>query len=69
MTMPKRHEREKITHKAGAKIELALLELQDEHDLTDVEMLQMINSWTQTKLKYMLRFERHGHYEKPGGLA
>lgn len=44
---------------AEARIKLALLELQQEHDLTDVEMLQILHLAQLSILKYMLRAERH----------
>lgn len=44
---------------AAAEIRLALIRLQDEHGLTDVEMLQAVGQWQAGKLKWMLRAERH----------
>lgn len=41
---------------------------QKEHELTDVELLQGLFSYCSTKTKYMLRYERHGNYDTPGGL-
>lgn len=41
---------------------------QRENDLTDVELLQGLFSYCSSKMKYMLRFERHGDYETPGGV-
>lgn len=44
---------------AQAEVTVAVWKLQAEHDLTDVEMLQAIAGWQDTKLKHMLRAERH----------
>jgi hypothetical protein len=43
---------------AQARIALALENLQAEHGLTTIEMLQAITSWQQTAIKFMLRAER-----------
>lgn len=43
-------------------------EHQKETGLTDVELLQGLFSYCSSKMKYMLRYERHGDYDKPGGL-
>jgi hypothetical protein len=51
-----------------AAVETALYGLQEEHDLTDIEMLQALSAWQQSVLKYMLRYERHGDYETEAGL-
>ena len=35
--------------------------------LTDIELLQALFSYCQDKMKWMLRYERHGNYETPAG--
>ena len=44
---------------AQADIAVKLNDLQREHSLTNVEMLQAVTSWQGTVFKYMLRAERH----------
>lgn len=55
----KLHERTMPVARARAEICLALIRLQEEHDLTDIEMLQAIGEAQALILKYMLRAERH----------
>ncbi|MBV9727451.1 MAG: hypothetical protein JO299_20015 [Gammaproteobacteria bacterium] len=45
--------------RAQSAIAVRLCELQEEHDLTDIEMLQAVHQWQGTALKYMLRAERN----------
>lgn len=33
--------------------------------MTDIEVLQALSSFEQGMLKFMLRYERHGNYDKP----
>lgn len=66
MTM---HERTMPVKKAGLEISDALVRIRDEHDLTDVEFLQILVAEQQSVLKYMLRFERHGDYDTPAERA
>ncbi len=65
----KRHERDVHVRKASLQIEMKISDMAREYDLTDVEVLQMLVSYQQSTLKYMLREERHGDRDKPGGLA
>lgn len=44
-------------------LQMQLHTLQETYELTDIEMLQALNEWQATKLKYMLRYERHGDSE------
>lgn len=41
------------------KLEIVIDQFLTEHELTDIEVLQALNSYAQTTLKYMLREERH----------
>jgi len=43
---------------AQAEIAVKINVLRDEHDLTDIEMLQAITLWEATTLKFMVRRER-----------
>lgn len=38
---------------------------QAEFEMTDIEVLQALTSSMAGSLKYMLRYERHGNYDKP----
>lgn len=40
-----------------------------EYGLTQIELYQIITEWEMSESKYMLRYERHGDFEKPGGEA
>lgn len=53
------HDRTRHVQRAEYDIRGKLLDLQEEHDLTDIEMLQVLNSAEGVVLKYMLRRERH----------
>ena len=53
------HHRSQSVAVAQADIAVKLNALQREHGLTTVEMLQAVNTWQGTVLKYMLRAERH----------
>jgi len=44
---------------ASAAIQQELINLQQKHELTDIEMLQCVAWWQDAVLKYMLRAERH----------
>lgn len=50
--------------KAETDLALKLLKFQQKHDLTSIEMLQILTQRQQTLLKYMLRAERHP--DEPG---
>lgn len=55
---------------AQSEVAVAVVKLQTEHDLTDVEMLQAIAEWQGTKLKHMLRAERHpDDPDRPADIA
>lgn len=53
------HERTLPVQGARAKISLALIDLQVEHDLTDVEMAMALHDTLGRLLTHMLRAERH----------
>lgn len=53
------HDRTRPVQRAEHDIRDKLLALQEEHDLTDIEMLQVLSSAEGEILKYMLRRERH----------
>lgn len=42
--------------------------LRHEHQITDGEWLAFIATEAQRMAKYMIRFERHGDYDTPGGI-
>jgi hypothetical protein len=53
------HPKMMIVQKAKAEIGIYLCDYQEKHNLTDIEMLQIINSVSDSTLKFMLRRERH----------
>lgn len=53
------HEGMMPVQKASNAIRTELDRLQEEHDLTDIEMLRILIEHQQTITKYMLRAERH----------
>lgn len=53
------HDRTLKCQGARIRISEALSKLQEEHELTDIEMLQALSQHQDTMLKYMLRAERH----------
>ncbi|MUN41435.1 hypothetical protein [Actinomadura litoris] len=55
----KLHERTMRVGGALADLRVLLIDFQEKHDLTDIEMLSIVNSYEATHLKYMLRAERH----------
>jgi hypothetical protein len=58
-------ERAKKVNADKANLEYFISEYQSQHSLTDIEVMQALNSYQQTLLKYMLRYERHGDMAKP----
>lgn len=61
------HPRTLPVQRAGNEIRGELLNLQLKHDLTDVEMLQILAESAQSLLKGMLRVERHPDDPDCGG--
>jgi hypothetical protein len=59
----KLHARTMAVAKAANEIERALLNLQEQHGLTDIEMLQTVDRWRARCLTGMLRVERHPKHE------
>lgn len=53
------HPRTLPVQQAGNAIRTELIRLQEQHDLTDVEMLRILLDHQHTITKYMLRAERH----------
>ena len=66
--MSKLHKREMKVEQAKSQMSIQVLEMKEKNDLTDIEYLQWLTSMQQSCLKYMLRYERHGDYDTPGGL-
>lgn len=65
----KLHPRYWITKKAENEFNEFMFGLSKKHKLTDIETLQIFNSFTATMLKYALRYERHGDAGKEGDLV
>jgi len=47
------------------ELEGLILKFANENELTDIEVMQALNSYVASSLKYMLRYERHGNYDTP----
>jgi hypothetical protein len=67
----KLHPREQLVMKERHKLERALLDFM-ESDVTDAEYISVLSdvfgTAIATRAKYMIRRERHGNTDKPGGL-
>lgn len=66
--MPNLHPREKVTMKAEVEINAALIAVTEKYDLTDGEVISYISGFLANRAKYMIRLERHGDINTPGGL-
>lgn len=53
------HARTQLVNRARIDVDQALDDVQRQHNLTYVEMLQLVNQWQQECLRFMLRLERH----------
>lgn len=71
MTGPRLHPRQQPVALAQSEIEIAFWQAVEkaEPELTYVETMQILASLERSCLKAMLRWERHGDYEKPAGWA
>ena len=67
------HKRESIVRLAELDITEAVHKITEKHKLTTLEMLCVVNGAMSgvigSIVKYEIRNERHGNYDKPGGLA
>jgi hypothetical protein len=70
---PRIHPRETVVREAAQKLRSHLLTVVQESDLTEGEQLRVISEvysdWVASMAKYMIRHERHGNENKPGGLV
>jgi hypothetical protein len=71
--MSRMHPREKVVRQARIALMEALGAWQEAHeDLTDAELLSLLSGELHSQIsgvvKYMIRFERHGDTDTPGGL-
>jgi len=55
----KRHPRAIAAQKAESEISESISAIAEKHELSDIELLQIMNGLLATTLKYMLRAERH----------
>lgn len=66
------HEREQRTRAAALELSGAILDIVKKHDLSEGETIRVVagemSNYLQSIAKYMIRDERHGDPEKPGGL-
>lgn len=69
--LPKIHERTAIVRKAKITLDNCIINIWEEHDLTDAEMIKVISETLSENIsgiaKHMIRQERHGD-SKPGDL-
>jgi len=68
MNLPKIHSREMPVEQARIDFDSMCEDFLKKHELTDIEFLQILNGRVATRLKYMLRYERHGDADKPAGI-
>jgi hypothetical protein len=70
--MPRIHPRESDTDLAEYEIRAAINTVLDAHDLTTWETVRVVssacNSVLQGEARMGIRMERHGNYDKEGGL-
>lgn len=57
--MLKLHPRFFVVRKAETELDECVSKIAREHDLTSIELLQILATRSQNELKYMLRAERH----------
>jgi len=66
------HPRELIVRKAVHELVNALAALSVKHQLTEAEQLRVIHTaytdQVSSVIRYMIRAERHGDTDKPGGV-
>jgi hypothetical protein len=69
----KMHPREKLVREARSELQQILLDWAKRYDLTTGEELSIIGSTLVSTVgnvgKYMIREERHGNMDTPGGLS
>ena len=69
----KLHERELATNEAECDLRLFLSELQKKHRLTELEEMMVLRKVASNRvdhyLMFQLRFERHGDFSTPAGVA
>lgn len=67
------HPREQRVREAEHELLGLLVALKNKHDLTEAEMLRVVNAgcsdWIAGVAKHSIRIERHGNAETPGGQA
>lgn len=67
------HPRERLVDEAEKVIAAAVLKVLEDFDLTDAEYISVLTNALNTAIlrrtKYMIRQERHGDPNKPGGLS
>lgn len=67
------HPREKVVRKASIEARVAVDEILRKHGITDGEetrvILAIVNDFIGGMARHMIRMERHGNADEPGGLA
>ncbi len=65
----KLHLRNAIVAAARMDMQKVVVNISNEHQLTSLELIGILTGEIDEALKYALRFERHGNYEKRSGEA
>lgn len=52
----------------GTRLDRLVSNYKVEYDMTNIEVMQTLHQLGLGILKYMLRYERHGNYDKPAGF-
>jgi hypothetical protein len=62
------NKREQLIAIAVSELELMIIKGAQEKGLTDGEYIQMLSKLISQRTTWMIRFERHGNYDTPGGI-
>lgn len=63
------HPRQRLVAIAQAEITTEFLKLCEKHKLTRGEEVMILSEMMASSSQYVVRFERHGRYDKSGGIA
>lgn len=67
--LPTIHPRVEPVNRADAEIGLALSAITNKYSLTLSEVIGILAAHISRGAKYLIRHERHGDYDTPGGFA
>lgn len=63
------HNRTMLIQRLQSEFAIIWLEFTEKHEITFGEGVHILGSLLQDVARYMIRFERHGNYEKKGDEA